>query len=91
MCVTFINHDGGAWAFRNDYPQCAHVIKFGKIEVGEYNLAGTNSTIIPVTVIGDYCVIGAGSLVTKSIPNGMVHAGVLQSLFAQQSNIQKSA
>lgn len=76
MRVTFINHDGATWAFRNDCPQYAHVIKFGKIEVGEYSFVGANSTIMPGVVIGDHCVIGAGSLVTKSVPSGTVYAGV---------------
>lgn len=52
------------------------MIKFGKIEVGEYSFIGANSTIMPGVVIGDHCVIGAGSLVTKNIPNGTVYAGV---------------
>ena len=76
MRVTFINHDGGTWAFRNDNEKYAHVIKFGKIEVGEYSFVGANSTIMPGVVIGDHCVIGAGSLVTKNIPSGTVYAGV---------------
>ena len=76
MRVTFINHDGGTWAFRNDNEKFSHVIKFGKIEVGEYSFVGANSTIMPGVVIGDHCVIGAGSLVTKDVPSGTVYAGV---------------
>lgn len=76
MHVTFINHDGGTWAFRNDNEKYAHVVKLGKIEVEEYSFIGANSTIMPGVVIGDHCVIGTGSLVTKNIPNGMLYAGV---------------
>lgn len=76
MGVTFINHDGGTWAFRNDDPRYAHVFKFGKIEVGEYSFVGANSTIMPGVIIGDHCVIGAGSVVTKDVPSGSVYAGV---------------
>lgn len=76
MGVTFINHDGGTWAFRNDNPQYTDVIKFGKIEVGEYSFIGANSIIMPGVIIGDHCVIGAGSIVTKDVPNGMVYAGI---------------
>ena len=37
---------------------------------------GLNTTILPGVTIGDNCVIGAGSLVNKSIPSGEVWAGV---------------
>lgn len=76
MNVTFINHDGGTWAFRNDNEEYSHIVKFGKIEVGEYSFVGANSTIMPGVVIGDHCVIGACSLVTKDVPSGSVYAGV---------------
>lgn len=74
--VTFITHDGGTWAFRNDNEKFKHVIKYGKIEVGEYSFVGAKSTILPGVTIGDHCVIGAGSLVNKDVPNGSVVAGV---------------
>lgn len=76
LYVTFVNHDGGTWAFRNDNDKYRHVSKFGKIEVGEYSFIGANTTILPGVTIGDHCVIGAGSVVTKNIPAGMVAAGV---------------
>ena len=76
MNVTFINHDGGTWAFRKDNDKYKHVIKYGKIEVGEYSFIGANSTIMPGVTIGHHCVIGAGSVVTKDVPDGMVAVGV---------------
>jgi len=36
---------------------------------------GINATILPRVVIGEYAVIGAGSVVTKDIPDGMVAYG----------------
>lgn len=74
--VTFITHDGGTWAFRNTDDRYRHVIKYGTIEVGEYSFVGANSTIMPGVKIGNNCVIGAGSVVTRSIPDGMVAVGV---------------
>jgi UDP-2-acetamido-3-amino-2,3-dideoxy-glucuronate N-acetyltransferase len=35
--------------------------------VGNHVSIGANATILPGIVIGDYCIIGAGSVVTKSI------------------------
>ena len=74
--VMFITHDGGTWAFRNDNEHYKNVIKFGTIEVGEYSFVGANTTILPNVKIGSHCVIGAGSVVTKDIPDGMVAVGV---------------
>lgn len=76
MDVMFITHDGGTWAFRNDQEKYKHVIKFGKIEVGEYSFIGARAIILPGVTIGDHCVIGAGSLVNRDVPSGTVYAGV---------------
>lgn len=75
MDVMFITHDGGTWAFRNNNDRYSHVIKYGKIEVGEYSFVGARTTILPGVTIGNYCVIGAGSLVNKDVPDGTVVAG----------------
>ena len=72
--VTFINHDGGTWAFRviDEYND---VIKYGRIRVGDHSFVGCNTTILPGVTIGSRCVIGAGSVVTRDVPDGMVVAG----------------
>lgn len=44
--------------------------------VGENSFVGANSIIMPGVHIGKSCVIGAGSVVTKDIPDGVVAAGV---------------
>ena len=72
--VTFINHDGGTWAFR-DIDEYNDVIKYGRIRVGDRSFIGCNATILPGVTIGSRCVIGAGSVVTKDVPDGMVVAG----------------
>jgi acetyltransferase-like isoleucine patch superfamily enzyme len=43
--------------------------------IGKHTFVGTNSIILPGVRIGDHCVIGAGSIVTKDIPSGSVVAG----------------
>ncbi len=46
---------------------------------------GSNSTILPGITIGDNAVIGAGSVVTKDIPENMIAVGspakVIRSIF----------
>lgn len=73
--VTFVNHDGGTWAFR-DMPEYKGVFKYGRIHIGERSFIGCNTTILPGVTIGKRCVIGAGSVVTKDVPDGCVAAGV---------------
>ena len=73
--VSFVTHDGGTWAFR-DQEGYGDVIKYGKIHVGERTFIGCNSTILPGVTIGKRCIIGAGSVVTKDVPDETVVAGV---------------
>jgi acetyltransferase-like isoleucine patch superfamily enzyme len=71
--VRFVTHDGGVWVFRREHPD---IDLFAPIEVGSNVFIGSRSMILPGVSIGDDCVIGAGSVVTRSIPSGMVAAGV---------------
>lgn len=73
--VSFITHDGGTWAF-TDLDEYKEVIKYGKIIIGNNVFIGAKSTIMPGVRIGNRCVVGAGSIVTKSIPDGYVVAGI---------------
>ena len=45
------------------------------ITVGNNVWFGANVTVLPGVIIGDNCVIGAGSVVNKDIPAGTVAAG----------------
>lgn len=49
---------------------------FGPISVGNNVFIGIRSIIMPGVHIGDNCVIGAGSIVTKDVKEGSVVAGV---------------
>ncbi|WP_298488571.1 acyltransferase [uncultured Maribacter sp.] len=71
--VQFINHDGGVWVFRDEIPGFD---VFGKITIDDNTYIGNNAVIMPGVHIGKNCVIGANSVVTKSIPDNMVVAGV---------------
>ena len=73
--VSFITHDGGNFAFRHldEYKNVNH---FGKIIVDEYSFIGARATIMPGVRIGKNCVVGVGAVVTKSVPDNSVVAGV---------------
>lgn len=46
------------------------------IEIGKHCWLGANAIILPGVKIGDYCVIAAGAVVTKSFPDRSIVAGV---------------
>ena len=48
----------------------------GEIKVGDNVFIGSNSTVLYDVEISNNVIIGAGSLVNKSIPSGTVAAGV---------------
>lgn len=50
--------------------------KIGQIHIGNHVFVGANATILPGVIIGDYAVIGAGSIVTHDVPTRTVVAGV---------------
>ncbi len=71
--VKFITHDGGVWVFRDENPD---LDVFGPILVGNNVFIGVNAIILPGVTIGDNCIIGAGSLVTRNVSPGSVVAGI---------------
>ena len=50
--------------------------KIGQIHIGNHVFIGANTTILPGVTIGDYAVIGAGSIVTHDVPAKIVVAGI---------------
>src|SRR5438552_2654257 len=71
--VRFITHDGGVSVFRKEEPD---IDVIAPITVGNNGFIGTNAIILAGVNIGDDCVIGAGSVVTRDVPSGCVVAGV---------------
>ena len=61
----------------NNYLQSDKRIGYidGKVEIGAYTFIGTMSAIFPGVTIGKGCLIKAGSVVTKSIPNFSIVSG----------------
>jgi sugar O-acyltransferase (sialic acid O-acetyltransferase NeuD family) len=48
----------------------------GLVKVGDYSTIGTNATVLPRITIGSNCVIGAGAVITKDVPDNAVVVGV---------------
>jgi acetyltransferase-like isoleucine patch superfamily enzyme len=70
--VRFVTHDGGVAVLRHEFPD---LDVFSPIHVGSRVFIGVQSIIMPGVTIGDDVVIGAGSVVTKDVPSGVVAAG----------------
>ena len=72
--TTILTHDWASWCFvksHNEfYPSHA------KVKIGDNVWLGRNVTICKGVTIGDNCIIGIGSVVTKDIPNNSIAVGV---------------
>lgn len=74
--VEFVTHDGGVWVLRGMDDEFCNADRFGEIKVGNNVHIGMHSIIMPGVSIGDNCIIGAGAIVTKNIPDNSVAVGV---------------
>ena len=71
--VLFITHDGGTLLFRNKFPSLEYT---APITVKNDVYIGVRSLIMPGVTIGNNCIVAAGSIVTKNIPDNSVVGGV---------------
>lgn len=70
--VRFVTHDGSTWLMEDNQGRRYH---YARIEIGNEVFIGINSILMPGVRIGEQCIIGAGSVVTKSVPSGCIVAG----------------
>lgn len=74
--VVMITHDGGIRVIHTlDPERYQKVRKFGRIDIRDNCVIGWGTIILPGVTIGPDCVIAAGSVVTRSIPPGVLAAG----------------
>lgn len=71
---TIMGHDFGHRVFLPLFGE--FLSSSGVVSIGNNVYIGTNVTILKGGIIGDNCIIGAGSLVNKPIPSNSVAAGV---------------
>lgn len=67
-------HDFGHRVFLHKYGE--FLSSSGRVTIGSNIYFGMNVTVLKDVTIGDNCIIGAGSVVTKNIPANSVAAGV---------------
>ncbi len=77
--VSFVTHDIISGLFANTPSYAADKDKYrfamGTIEVFDNVMIGANTTILYNVKIGPNAIIGAGSIVTKDVPEGAIVAG----------------
>lgn len=66
--VCLLAHDGST-------KKLVGYSKVGKVSIGDNVFVGYGSIVMPNVRIGDGCVVGANSVVTSSLPDGVVAAG----------------
>jgi len=70
--VVILTHDGSTWLFNDDK---GRRFLYKKTIIKNNVFIGTNSIIMPGVVIEDNVIVAAGSIVTKSVPSGVVIGG----------------
>lgn len=70
---SIMTHDFSTFVFRNLYSD--FVPSSGKVKIGNNIYFGRDVTILKGVTIGDNCIIGLGSIVTKDIPSNSVVCG----------------
>lgn len=70
--VILLTHDGSTWLFRDEK---GRRYTYKRVKIGNNVFIGVNSIIMPGIIIEDNVIVGAGSVVTKSIPQGCIVAG----------------
>lgn len=73
--ATFINHDGAMYTIRG-MEKYKDARNFARIKLGENCFVGNNCIFLPGSQMGDYCILGAGSVLNSSMPDHSVYAGV---------------
>lgn len=74
--VRLITHDGGTNVLNRLYNIEPRVDKMGKIKIGNNTYFGMGAFVMPNVTIGNNCIIGAMSVVTKDVPDNIVMAGI---------------
>ena len=72
--TTILTHDWCSWCFVNSHK--TFIPSHGKVKIGNNVWFGENVSVCKGVTIGDNCIIGIGSIVTKSIPSNSVAVGV---------------
>ena len=74
--ATFITHEGAHWVLKGLDPSLKDTFGYGRITICNNVYIGSNCTVLRGVTIGENTVVGACSLVNKSLEPNSVYAGV---------------
>jgi acetyltransferase-like isoleucine patch superfamily enzyme len=75
--VLFITHDGSSRVFRDRIEGSSRFgNRFGPIRILDNSFVGARSILMPDVTVGPDAIVGAGSVVTRSVPPRTVAVGV---------------
>lgn len=72
--LTIMTHDWASWVFLDKYHD--FIPSHAQVTIGNNVWFGEFVTVLKGVKIGDNCIIGAGSIVTKDIPDNSVAVGI---------------
>lgn len=85
---AFVTHDGAVSTVKARTGK-KDLWKYGKIRIGDGVTIGARVTVLPGVSIGNESIVGACSLVTKSVPAGEVWGGVPAKFLMTTDEYQK--
>lgn len=74
--VRLVTHSLTSTVFNNKTNSRRFYAPYGKIEIHSNVFVGAGATIMYGVTIGENCIIAAGAIVTKDVPNGCVVGGI---------------
>ena len=86
--VRILTHDGATWLMRD---KKGRRFLYKKVIIKNNVFVGVNSIIMPGVIIEDNVIVAAGSVVTKSIPQGSVVAGNPAKIISKYKDIEAKA
>nr|WP_298927238.1 acyltransferase [uncultured Allomuricauda sp.] len=86
--VKLLTHDGAAWLIEDEKGRREH---FARVTIGNNVFIGINSIVMPGVVIEDNVIVAAGSVVTKSVPNGLIVGGNPVKIIGKFEDYKKKA
>ena len=73
--VGFINHGGDARVTKR-LEKYKNARNFGRIRIGNNTFVGKGSILMPGVSVGNNCIIGSMSIISSSVPDNSVYAGI---------------
>ncbi len=73
--VYISDHAHDVFGYEHTPLSSRRLLHKGDVSIGDYCFLGFRAIVLPGVTLGDRCVVGAGSVVTKSFPEGSIIAG----------------